>query len=488
MIAALLLAVTAIEARDAARDQRREAEGLVQFMVGDLKEKLQPIGMLEALDGVGSRVLAYYSKQDMSELSDAALLQRSRALSLMAEVATARVDLDGALRLYREAMAGTAEAIRRDPNDPQRLFEHAQSVFYVAQIMRSRGDQAATERALREYKRLGAQMVSLEPDNMKWRMEAQYGDFNLGVALYDQQRFSEATKSFQQALGTMQALATADPDNDEYQKQLSEALAWLADAHLATGRIDEGSALRERHVALLKSVIARRGGDVEYRQRLVLGYQRLGNLYAARGQLDDAEQSLRAAVSESTSLLAVEPTNNKWREHNARVKLRLAEFLLAIGNRAEAATLAQSGCAIVNALIAKDSSIAQRRATRRDCLLVRSRLAALNGANADAMALAKAAVEAARTAGTSDRIGDARALAEAHRLLGDAYQRANNAEAARASWQAGIAALATLANERPSEIGERAELLERVGNRTESARLKARLGAIGITRADILKV
>src|SRR6185503_1693762 len=43
------LAITAIQARDAARDQRREAEGLIGFMLGDLKDKLEPIGRLDAL-------------------------------------------------------------------------------------------------------------------------------------------------------------------------------------------------------------------------------------------------------------------------------------------------------------------------------------------------------------------------------------------------------------------------------------------------------
>src|SRR4051794_16766586 len=82
----------AFQARNAAREQRREAEGLVAFMLGDLKDKLEPIGRLDALDGVGSRVLAYYSKQDTSQLTDAALSQRSKALSLMAQVADARGD------------------------------------------------------------------------------------------------------------------------------------------------------------------------------------------------------------------------------------------------------------------------------------------------------------------------------------------------------------------------------------------------------------
>src|SRR5436305_7220154 len=110
-------AVTAIQARDAARDQRRQAEGLIGFMLGDLRDKLEPIGKLDALDGVGTKVLAYYHNQPIADLSDSALSQRSRALSLVADVATQRGNTDNALSLYREAMAGTAEAIRRKPDD-----------------------------------------------------------------------------------------------------------------------------------------------------------------------------------------------------------------------------------------------------------------------------------------------------------------------------------------------------------------------------------
>jgi len=117
------LAIFALDSRDEARDQRREAEGLVGFMLGDLREKLEPVGRLDALDAVGSHALAYFQKQDKSSLSDAALAQRSRALSLLAEIATLRGDFDGALRRYNEAMAGTAEMVRRSPNDPQRLFD-----------------------------------------------------------------------------------------------------------------------------------------------------------------------------------------------------------------------------------------------------------------------------------------------------------------------------------------------------------------------------
>ncbi len=59
MLVASGLAYTAIDARDEARDQRREADKLVGFMLGDLRQKLEPIGRLDVLDSVGQRALAY---------------------------------------------------------------------------------------------------------------------------------------------------------------------------------------------------------------------------------------------------------------------------------------------------------------------------------------------------------------------------------------------------------------------------------------------
>ncbi|HWU91658.1 MAG TPA: TIR domain-containing protein, partial [Sphingomicrobium sp.] len=311
------LAVTAIQARDSARDQRREAEGLISFMLGDLKDKLEPIGRLDALDGVGGRVLAYYQKQDTSALPDSSLMQRSSALSLMASVANSRGDLDGAMRLYREAMAGTREAIRRKPSDPQRIFDHAQNVFYVGDIALRRGDQKAAEAAFRDYKTLSDREVALDPDNMKWRVEAQSADANLGVMLFNERRFPEASKQLEQALRGMDAFAAADPGNIDYRKSLIESLGWVADSHLAEGRLDAAISDRERDVALLKRLLVQ-SRDSDFRWKLIAAERMLAKLYAVRGETDRAIQRVGDASTQSDQLLAVEPTNSKWIERAAQ--------------------------------------------------------------------------------------------------------------------------------------------------------------------------
>jgi tetratricopeptide (TPR) repeat protein len=480
------LAVTAISARDAAREQRRQAEGLIGFMLGDLKDKLEPIGKLDALDGVGGKVLAYYHNVPIADLSDAALSQRSQALSLMADVATQRGSTDNALSLYREAMAGTAEAIRRNPNDPQRLYEHAQNVFYVGQIALSRGqlDEAAAQ--FTDYKRLADQMVALEPNNMKWRMEVQNALADLGTVRVSQRQFSEAARLFQQSLSTIQALTTADPRNSDYQQSLVEDLAWLADAERDAGHLDQAIKFRERHLALLNGLAATTG-DVAYRQRLIAAERKLGLLYAIRGQLDAAAQHMRAAVADADLLTPIEPNNSKWLEYSANARNNLAYILLLSGKMDEAKQRNDQSCAIVSRLLAKDANNADWRAALRDCWMMRGYIGYAAGANGDASAAAERAIEMGKSVTSTDVGADRFALARAYRLLGDARKAMHDDGAAAAAWNMAFRVLPRVAAERPTETQEHAIILKRLGRTAEAQQLYQQLAAIGYRLPEVSK-
>ena len=473
------LAVAALQARDAARDQRREAEGLVAFMLGDLKDKLEPIGRLDALDGVGSRVLAYYSKQDASELSDAALLQRARALSLTADVAYLRGDLNSAQRLYGEAAQGTGEAVRRSPDDPQRLFDHAQNVFWGGEIARDRGQMKSAEAAFREYKALADRMVALEPDNLKWRMEVQYARENLGIVLMSQRRFAAAVREFEASLRPMESLASLDRENLEYQREVSNVLAWLADAHRALGNFNAAIALRNRQISFLRGLLARGVTDVALRDDLIPAHRALGLLWSWRGQLERGVTHYRMALAEANSLIAIEPDNSVWRDGAAAARLDLSLNLLALGQRPQAAQQVAAGCATVTALAAKDSSVARWRRLQTACLTGRSLVALRSGDDRQALALAQRALEAARSERSDDPVADRYKVAAAYRLLGDARERTGDRQGAAEAWSTGFAQLPPGAVERPWETSERADLLRRLGRTTEARPLAARLATIG---------
>ena len=472
------LAVTAIQARDAAREQRREAEGLIGFMLGDLKDKLEPIGRLDALDGVGSRVLAYYQKEGTSDLSDAALSQRSRALSLMAQVATARGDTNGAIRLYREAMAGTAEEIARDPQDPERLFEHAQNVFYLGQFAHQRGNFLAGERFMREYNRLALRMVALQPDSLKYRMEVQYSEFNLGVALSDQRRWAEAAAQFRNSLETIEAIATADPRNSSYQQEIAESLAWLADADRDLGDYRSAVAARARGIALLQQLYAQ-SGNVDDQMRLIPARRTLAKYYLEQGRSAEGLDQLHAAVDEAAALLPKEPQNAVWAQYAYEAKLALARQLLLSGQKAAATAQTDEACSEVDKLLKRPAQNVDWRIGLGACFSMRARVALASGDPQAALSLAQSGLDLNERTRTGDAIGDGYRIAAIERLLGDVKQRLGDSAGARAEWERGLAALRANVAEKPDEMADHAALLQQVGRGAEAQPLLQRLNSIG---------
>jgi tetratricopeptide (TPR) repeat protein len=484
MMIAIGLAVIAIQARDAAREQRRQAEALIEFMVGDLKDKLEPLGQLAALDGVGSRVLAYYSKQDASELSDAALLQRSRALGLMADVAYQSGKLGEAESLYRQAMAGTAEAVRRAPGDPQRLYDHAQNVFWVGEVARWRGDPDTAAAGYREYRHLAYQLSALDPDNLKYRMEVYYGEEDVGISLLNKRRYEEAARQFQTSLGPIEKLASLDPSNPAYQREVGTILSWVAEAERDQGNYDSAIAARERQLALVEDLISRGATDVQLRRQAAIAHMALGILLGERRQQARAASELGTAVGEADRLIELEPRSAIWKLTGAMTRLSLAKELLAAGNDGDARTQTTAGCRLAAGLKVSGAGLSWARTVQTDCLTLESRLALAGGATADALTNAERALASARSERNEDPISDRYRVAAAYLLLGDVRQRSGDSEAARTAWSAGLAQLPQGVAERPQDMSTRAELLRRMGRSAEARPLTERLAELGYRNAN----
>jgi tetratricopeptide (TPR) repeat protein len=472
------LAYTAIDARDEARDQRREAEGLIGFMLGDLRQKLEPVGRLDVLDAVGARALEYFEKQDKSELSDEALAQQWKALTLMGEIATSRGDLDGALRRYRQAHAGTAEALRRHPDDPQRMFDHAQSVYYVGSIALGRGRINEAAAQAREYRHLADRMITADPDNPKWRLEGVYAATNLGIVELEQAHYTDAARTFQASVNTMDGLTASEPGNRAYQDLMMEALAYHADALDRAGKLGMAIQQRERQLALLAPSLAQNHPDAELRRNAMIAHFALSHLRFRRGDTKAGLWHAAAAVEMGRRLIELEPTNADWMGQGASTLLNQAQLQLRAGRIPEARRATDEGCDLANRLIARDPTVVLWRDAGRNCLRLRAELAAVSGSASEAIFLANQVLDAIRT----DRSGSSKdrfALAEAHKLVGDMLWRGGDRAGARAAWQAGFAAWPKGITETPRQMGERGEMLRGIGQRAEGMRIASQLATMG---------
>src|SRR5207249_5842276 len=186
------LTIAAINGRNEAHAQRAQAEGLIEFMLSDLRKTLEPAGRLDALDAVGSRAIAYYAAQNGRGLDAASVGRRARVLHLIGAIRDQRGDLPGALAVFNEAAASTGELLARKPSDPQRIFDHAQSLYWVGYAAWKRGLLEDARLRFLDYQKLADRLVAIDPRNDDWRAEVGYANSNLGTVLLAQGQADEA--------------------------------------------------------------------------------------------------------------------------------------------------------------------------------------------------------------------------------------------------------------------------------------------------------
>src|SRR5579871_5761008 len=102
-IAMSILAFAALNAEREAEHQRAGAEGLVDFMLTNLRDKLKAVGRLDLLTTVNKRALGYYADQDLRRLSSESLERRARIFHAMGEDDDARGDTKLASQEFQEA-------------------------------------------------------------------------------------------------------------------------------------------------------------------------------------------------------------------------------------------------------------------------------------------------------------------------------------------------------------------------------------------------
>ncbi len=305
-------------------------------MLGDLRKKLEPAGRLDALDAVGERALKYYSAQDAGALDADSLGRRARALHLIGEVDDVRGNLDHALDVFRQAAVSTSELLARAPNDGARIFDHAQSVYWVGYVAWQHGDSAVAEKAFNEYRALADRLVAIDPGKSRLagggcRREQQSRD----VA----DRPAPARRSRGRVRARAQRRRGAREQGPERRSSARTCagrfLACVRGRKAGTPRCGlRASGKRSRDLRTLslrrRSVTRRRISRCSW-PSAASGESRL-----ARGDGRKASEHLTRAIERSESLRALDPSNMLWIEMAAGARVTEAERLLDTGDLGQA--------------------------------------------------------------------------------------------------------------------------------------------------------
>ncbi|MGV8931231.1 MAG: TIR domain-containing protein [Luteimonas sp.] len=334
-IALGVLAVMAYRARDEARDQRAQAEGLIEFMLVDVRKRLEPVGRLDVLEAVGKRALKYYDNQPLKALDPDSLDRRARALHLIGEIDDRRGDTKGARSAFARARASTEELLAREPDHPQRLYVHAQSVFWSGYIDWQYGDIPAAERAFREYAQLANRLLAHDPDNPEWLTEVSSAHSNLGTLLLEQLRASDAIPQFMESLRIDRKRAMFG-EAGPVQLDIAQDHSWLSSSYYANRQLGQAIAEREAEMSVYGRLSAATPDDATVQARQMSGHRFLGELYLSAGQVERARAELERSLALAELQRRRDPDDLDWQLSNAKTCIVAARLARKSGRARQA--------------------------------------------------------------------------------------------------------------------------------------------------------
>lgn len=475
-----LLSIAALDARNDERLRRAEAEDLIEFMLGDLRNRLDAVGRLDVLDAVGEKAVEYYSRVDLGEHADAALGRRARALHLLGEVNDLRGNMRAAHAAFAEAYETTAELVRRSPGEGQLIFDHAQSVFWVGYFDWRLGNLAEAERAFVEYLSLANELGELDSANIAWRVEAGYANQNLGVYALDAGSPPDAIAYFERALSIFLEAARAEADNLEWQSQVAQCHAWLADAFEDQSDLRRARDERAAEADIYARLLARDSANRDVQLSLVNSYRARAEISMQLGNVDSAIDDLMAAKRYSDELVELEPENGLSVQFRASVYANLAEARAHAADAAGALALFEQAERFAAELEQRDASVIDWRQLRFRVALQRLRYLA-SDARASGPDLL---TELSRTAqGLEQLRSEAPQLSEIPHLLAQAHFLMAGllvTEERRDHIETVIAVLAPLETSLPPRMLAILALAHRArGDAADAARLASQLRSIG---------
>ncbi len=276
-----------------AEQRRQDAERLVQFMLGDLHDRLRPIGRLDLLDAVGQEALAYLAKEPIDGNEESAV-RRARAYRTIAGVQLPRNQFEAAeqsLRLAAEQLRPWALSSR----DPQTHSVASDVAFRLGRISRQRQDLDATEAHWQQHLWHARQVIAYSDAPEDGERQLANALLNLGTleTQHGRHRWERALAFFEECIAIKQRLVEAGSEANRM--ELANAWSWKALVYSELGRSHAAWASQQKALETISNFDAGVHGnaaklvfEAEIHYQTALQALDLGRLALARTHMQTA--------------------------------------------------------------------------------------------------------------------------------------------------------------------------------------------------------
>ncbi|HEX7828487.1 MAG TPA: tetratricopeptide repeat-containing protein kinase family protein, partial [Thermoanaerobaculia bacterium] len=475
----------AVAARADADRRRAQAEGLIEFMLGDLRKKLEKVGRLDALDAVGERTLAYAGSADPQTLSVDELVHQSKALNQLGEVRIGLGKLDEAMTVFERSRKLAEVGLNREPQSAPAQLAVATSHFWIGDVLRQQGKLDEALPHLTAYMAGAEKLSRAYPSSDEYQIERAYGYSSVAWIHERNGDLPRALQHLQVARQIQSPLAMAKPQDTDRQADLARTLNRTGSVLQRSGDLRGARALFEEEYATWSRLVKADAANAFWKERLITSESFLATTLENTGDAKRALEIVAEMVRLNEELGQLDPANTQWQRDLAIARMRHANALRLNGQLAEAANAADVAIRTMRPLLQRENAV---WSWRRDMAVIHTASARVQLARGDAASALQSIDAAMKEFATITQTDTTtpRYLADAYIVAGDAHRRAGNLARAKASWSKSVETLASVAakTDNPATLDVFARGLLRLDRDAEANPVIGKLNAIGYRAPD----
>lgn len=333
-----VLTITAFIARDEANQRQQQAEGILEFMVGDLRSSLDPLGRLDLMEKLGEEAMDYFAVVDLDSLSDEELLRQAEVIMQLGEIRLAQLEYKQALTAFTEAYNRASALYRNSPGDGERLFVRAQAEYWIGYVSWQTNSFDDSRVWLERYLQSAQVLTTLDTTRDDWLLEVSYGQHNLAtleVMDLESGSLERALRGFERAADILRVLEARSP-LPEYRDSLIDNRSWQALIAFQQGDIKKSRDMYLRCAQERRELIEQFPDNTYFSVQLGVELNYAARSAALLGHREDAERLAEESYALNYSLSRKDSSNTsrliRWQDSNGF----LASLALQAGRLDEA--------------------------------------------------------------------------------------------------------------------------------------------------------
>lgn len=233
-----IMAWSAILARNEANTSRTEAEGMVEFILTDLKADLEPIGKLDVLDDIGLRVSAYYDAIPIANMDVERIARQARTFHVLGDVSISQGKFDTADEYLTKSLALTKFTVETNSDRQPFRREYGQSHYWKSVYYLQQGEPDLAIPHADKFISIARNLYENDMENPNFIFDYAYALNNRGYVYYWKDNYEKSIEYYERANQIILKVNIDDLGSEKFVIQHAQQVSNIAVSLVQQGQIE----------------------------------------------------------------------------------------------------------------------------------------------------------------------------------------------------------------------------------------------------------